>query len=121
MRLVRWFCIVLIVLAIVLPLLSLQVLQPPMPPPPDPSQDKWERQRKKARNEERQKDLKEDTEKLLQLATELKNQVDKTNENTLSVDVIRKTEEIEKLAKKVREKMKADYMMPAPGPSFNSR
>jgi hypothetical protein len=32
--------------------------------------------------------------------------VDKTNEHTLSVDVIKKAEEIEKLAHTVREKMK---------------
>jgi len=32
--------------------------------------------------------------------------VDKANENTLSVDVIRKAEEIEKLAHSVKEKMK---------------
>jgi hypothetical protein len=62
--------------------------------------------RDKARNEERQADLKRDTDKLYQLATELKEAVDKSNENTLSLDVIRKTEEIEKLAKNVRNKMK---------------
>jgi len=32
--------------------------------------------------------------------------VDKTNENTLSVEVIKKAEEIEKLAHSVKEKMK---------------
>jgi hypothetical protein len=81
----------------------------------EPFEEKWERDRQKAMNKDRQKDLKEDTDKLLALATELKNHVDKTNENMLSMDVIKKTEEIEKLAKKVREKMKADYLMPAPG------
>lgn len=60
----------------------------------------------KARNEERQKQLKADTEKLLELATELKQYVDKTNESMLSIEVIKKTESIEKLAKSVREKMR---------------
>ena len=40
------------------------------------------------------------------LATALKQYVDKSNENTLSVDVIKKAEEIEKLAHTIREKMK---------------
>jgi hypothetical protein len=34
--------------------------------------------------------------------------VDKTNENTLSLEVIKKADEIEKLAKEVRKKMKND-------------
>lgn len=58
------------------------------------------------RNLQRQVELKKDTEKLLQLATELKQSVDKTDENTLSLEVIRKADEIEKLAKSVRDKMK---------------
>jgi hypothetical protein len=64
--------------------------------------------RDKAINKQRQADLKKDTDKLYQLATELKNAVDKTNENMLSVDVIRKADEIEKLAKQVSKKMKND-------------
>jgi hypothetical protein len=35
--------------------------------------------------------------------------VDKSNEHTLSLDVIRKAEEIEKLAKQVKDKMKGSY------------
>lgn len=50
--------------------------------------------------------LKTDTDKLLKLSVELKSFVDKSDENVLSVDVIRKAEEIEKLAKSVRDKMK---------------
>jgi hypothetical protein len=64
--------------------------------------------RTKALNKQRQADLKKDTDKLYQLATELKQAVDKTNENTLSLEVIRKADEIEKLAKEVRKKMKND-------------
>lgn len=75
-----------------------------IPPPPDIN----DKQHVKARNEERQKELKADTEKLLELATELKQFVDKTNSSVLSVDVIHKAEEIEKLAKKVKEKMKGE-------------
>jgi hypothetical protein len=82
--------------------------------PKAPVEEKWERDRKKALNKDRQTDLKKDTDKLLQLATELKQYVDKTNENMLSLEVVKKTEEIEKLAKRVREKMKADNLMPGP-------
>ena len=65
-----------------------------------------------------QQDIRDDTEKLYQLATDLKAAVDKSNENTLSLDVIRKAEEVEKLAKKVREKMKDAY---GPGPRLESQ
>jgi hypothetical protein len=60
----------------------------------------------KARSVDRQKRLVADTDKLLALATDLKQQVDKTNQNILSVDVIKKAEEIEKLAHSVKERMK---------------
>lgn len=50
--------------------------------------------------------LRNDTDKLLRLSTELKTYVDKSDENVLSLDVIKKAEEIEKLAKSVRDKMK---------------
>jgi hypothetical protein len=61
-----------------------------------------------ARNSDRQKQLVKDTDKLYALATELKDEVAKSNKDTLSVEVIKKAEEIEKLAKSVREKMKAE-------------
>ena len=63
-------------------------------------------EQEKARNDERQKKLVADTEKLLSLATELKTYVGKTNKDVMSVDVIRKADEIEKLAHSVKEKMK---------------
>src|SRR5215831_12451768 len=56
----------------------------------------------KKANEQRQADLKRDTEKLLKLSTELKQYVDKTNENMMSLEVIKKAEEIEKLAHSVK-------------------
>jgi hypothetical protein len=59
-------------------------------------------------NHERQVQLQHDTDSLLKLATELKKYVDKSNENTLSLDVVKKAEEIEKLARSVKEKMKAN-------------
>ena len=70
---------------------------------------KRQREMEKGRNKERQLSLKKDTDRLLQLATELKQYVDKTNENMLSLDVIRKAEEVEKLAHQVKEKMRGNY------------
>ena len=86
---------------------------PPMPEPQTPSPEdqtksKLERDLAKQANRERQVALKRDTEKLLKLATELKDYVEKTNENVLSFDVVKKAEEIEKLAHSVKEKMKAN-------------
>ena len=60
----------------------------------------------KMRNIDRQKQLVEDTQKLLALANELKADVDKSTKDTLSLDVVRKADEIEKLAHSVKEKMK---------------
>lgn len=57
-------------------------------------------------NKKRQQDIRDDTEKLFQLSSELKAAVEKSNEHVLSLDVVRKAEEVEKLAKKVKEKMK---------------
>jgi len=75
-----------------------------------PAEADWETQQKlnaqKQLNEQRQRDIKNDTDKLLQLATELKQYVDKTDKNTLSLDVVKKADEIEKLAKAVKDKMK---------------
>jgi hypothetical protein len=70
---------------------------------------KMERDMAKKANEARQAELKRDTEKLLKLATELQESVDKTNESTLSLNVIKKAEEIEKLAHSVKDKMKGYY------------
>ena len=73
---------------------------------------KRDNDRMKAMNKDRAKRIKRDTDKLLELATELKQYVDRTNENVMSVDVIKKADEVEKLAKNIREKMKEDYRIP---------
>ena len=60
----------------------------------------------KKANQSREAALKADTDKLLKLAVELKDYVDKSNENVLSLDVVKKADEIEKLAHSVKDKMK---------------
>ena len=85
--------------------------QQPLPgieqkPPEDAERARAEKEMAKQANQERQAGLKRDTENLLKLATELKQYVDKSNQNVLSVDVIKKAEQIEKLAHSVKEKMR---------------
>jgi len=74
--------------------------------PQDPAQKEMQDRMMKEANKKRQQDIRDETDKLFQLATELKAAVDKSNENVLSLDVVRKADEVEKLAKKVKEKMK---------------
>ncbi len=59
-----------------------------------------------ADNDARQKQLAADTAKLLELANQLKAAMDKTSKNTLSLEVMKKADEIEKLAHQMKEKMK---------------
>lgn len=58
------------------------------------------------RNEARQKQIVDETNQLLDLAKQLKDAVDKTSKDQLSLDVLRKAEEIEKLAREVKAKMR---------------
>jgi hypothetical protein len=89
-----------------------QVGPPPMfggankPPVEDQQKAKLVKEMEKRANEQRQAELQRDTEQLYKLASELKQQVGKSSENVLSLDVIKKAEEIERLAHNVREKMK---------------
>ena len=76
------------------------------PSPEDPARAKLEKEMAKKANQDRQANLKRDADKLLKLATELKEYVDKTNETVLSLNVLKKAEEIEKLAHSVKDKMK---------------
>jgi len=67
------------------------------PPKPDP----------KLMLEANQKEIKKNVEKLFDLASELKAEVEKTDSaQVLSLALVRKTEEIEKLAKEIRSRAK---------------
>jgi hypothetical protein len=88
-----------------------------LPPPPKPSLNapadtddenaaRRARDMAKKANMDRQAQLKADTDRLVKLAGELKDSVDKSTENVLSVEVLKKAEEIEKLAHSVKEKMR---------------
>ena len=56
--------------------------------------------------EARQAQLVADTNKLYQLAQELQTEVAKSTKNTLSLAVVKKAAEVEKLAKSLKERMK---------------
>ena len=58
---------------------------------------------------DRQSQLRLDTEKLVALTAELKQHVDKAGGNILSMHVIKKAQEIQKLAKSVQDKMRNAY------------
>ncbi len=92
-----------------------QIPAPPLPvggnrnptsPEEDEARARITRDMAKKANEERHIALKNDTDKLLRLAVDLKAYVDKSNEHILSMDVVKKAEEIEKLAHSVKDKMK---------------
>ncbi len=55
-----------------------------------------------------QDEIKRDTEKLFQLSTDLKEYVDK-NQGVLSLDAVKKAEQIEKLAHGLKSKIKRSY------------
>jgi hypothetical protein len=84
----------------------------PGPPPPfgDLSSDKdagtMAAKMLRERNAIRQKEIVDETNHLLDLAKQLKDAVDKSSKDQLSLDVVRRAEEIEKLAKDVKSKMR---------------
>jgi hypothetical protein len=61
------------------------------------------------RNTERQKSMVEDTQQLLKLANELNDEVNQSAQDSPSTDAIKRAQEIEKLAKHVKDKMKGEY------------
>ncbi len=77
-------------------------------PPADPQAQRISESMAQRRNADRQKMLEADTEKLLLLAQQLKVEVDKSNKDMLSIDVVRRAEQIEKLARSVKEKMRGN-------------
>ena len=118
MRLKILALIILVFVLAVQPMPCWAQQQPPRPPEypgnriptvEEEARAKMEKDMAKKANQQRQAELKRDTDKLVRLATELKQYVDKTNENVLSLEVLKKAEEIEKLAHSVKDKMKGAY------------
>ena len=74
--------------------------------PPDPMGTPNPRKLEHMREDDRHKRLLSDTAKLVELTNELKSEIDKSSKDELSLDVVRKAAEIEKLAHDVKERMK---------------
>jgi HPt (histidine-containing phosphotransfer) domain-containing protein len=74
--------------------------------PNDPGQVHLLHTMEKERNSMRQQQIVDDTNQLLDLAKQLKDAVDKSSKDQLSLSVVNTATEIEKLAKSVKEKMR---------------
>ncbi|MGA8729294.1 MAG: hypothetical protein WB608_11140, partial [Terracidiphilus sp.] len=70
------------------------------------SDQKTEQQGLNTPGSDRRKQISDESTQLLALAIDLKTEVDKTNRDMLSISVIRKADQIEKLAHNVRDKLK---------------
>jgi hypothetical protein len=68
-----------------------------------------QRQQAIAANLQRQQDMKRDSEKMLQLMQELNQYLQSKGQGTMSVDALKKAEQIEKLAHSVKSKMKQSF------------
>jgi uncharacterized protein YlxW (UPF0749 family) len=75
-------------------------------PPAVPVNPRTNAERTKALNDDRHKRLQDDVAKLQALTNELKTEVDKADKDALSLEVMRKAAEIEKLAHDVQSRMK---------------
>ena len=75
-------------------------------PNADPALRRMTERMARERNVDRQKTIVADTARLLSLAKELNDAVSHSTKNTLSLDVVKKADEIEKLAKSIKEKMR---------------
>jgi len=96
-----------------------QTTQQPMPPAPvmpgaiptpgaepDLALRRMSEQMAARRNEDRQKKIVSDSARLLALAQQLNADISKSNKDTLSVPVVKEADEIEKLAKSIKDKMR---------------
>jgi hypothetical protein len=59
-----------------------------------------------AANAERKKQICADSDRLLKMAADLKDELDKTSKDTVSVDTIHKIDAIQKLAKDMKDKLR---------------
>ncbi|MGA7756009.1 MAG: hypothetical protein WCB05_24485 [Candidatus Sulfotelmatobacter sp.] len=62
-----------------------------------------------AANEQRQQEIRRDTDKMAELTQELKDDLQKPGQGVISVDAIKKAEQIEKLAHSVKSRLKQSF------------
>jgi hypothetical protein len=75
-------------------------------PGPDPMRASMQEQAIRATNEQRHKKMLEDANRMVQLSNELKADVEKAQKDELSLEVMKKAAEVEKLAHDVQQRMK---------------
>ena len=71
--------------------------------------DDVQRQQAQAANRQRQVEIRRDTVKMFQLTQELNEYLQKSSQGVMSIDAIKKAEQIEKLAHSVKSKMKQSF------------
>jgi hypothetical protein len=71
--------------------------------------DETQRKQAMAANLQRQAEMKRDSEKLAQLTQELNDYLQNKGEGVISVDALKKAEQIEKLAHSIKSKMKQSF------------
>jgi hypothetical protein len=74
--------------------------------PADPLESMMAARTKLAQNIDRQKHLENDTKRLLVLANDLKTEIASSGTETMTPEMLRKMDEIEKLARSVKDKMR---------------
>ena len=73
------------------------------------TEEQVDRERAQKANQLLQMEIKRDTEKLVTLSSELKDFADQRSQGVLSLDAVKKAEQIEKLAKSLKSKIKQSY------------
>ena len=107
---VSFFLLSLLLLMLAIPSFAQNRLPPASDTQNSPAESDPELLRKFQRDQQKKRyeQMKRDSQRLLELTTELKAYVDNSGENILSMDVVRKAEEIEKLAHRVKENMRGN-------------
>lgn len=77
--------------------------------PPVVGADNIQKQQARAAGEQRQLEIKRDTQKMAELTQELKDYIEKSETGVVSVDAVKKAEQIEKLAHSVKSKLKQSF------------
>lgn len=76
---------------------------------PVTGRDTVQKQQAEAANQQRQVEIRRDSQKMAELTQELNDYLQKSSQGVVSLEAMKKAEQIEKLAKSVRSKMKQSY------------
>ena len=101
-----------LVLALVVATLSLAPTGLPAQERPDPADEIHHDTRARMEKERRDgewKKLKDDSDKLVQAANDLKDMIEKSNKDTFSVSIVKKTEEVERILKDIKRRAKGGF------------